>query len=138
LPYQLAALLAAASWATSSLIAAEPVRRLGGPRFCRIRMLYASGMLLALATVTGGWSSLSRDDVGMLAVSGLIGIVKMGRIVLSSLSLAFKGFAGGGGEADAAERTDLDIGPRNILLIEVGTVLGMFLLFWCNSRTTYN
>ena len=75
MPYQLAALLAAASWATSSLIAAEPVRRLGGPRFCRIRMLYASGMLLVLATVTGGWSSLSRDDLGLLAVSGLIGIL---------------------------------------------------------------
>jgi drug/metabolite transporter (DMT)-like permease len=75
LSYQLAALLAAASWATSSLIAAEPVRRLGGPRFCRIRMLYASGMLLVLATVTGGWSSLSRDDLGLLAVSGLIGIL---------------------------------------------------------------
>ena len=75
LSYQLAALLAAASWACSSLIAAEPVRRLGGPRFCRIRMLYVSGMLLTLATVTGGWSSLSRGDVGMLAVSGLIGLL---------------------------------------------------------------
>jgi drug/metabolite transporter (DMT)-like permease len=38
-------------------------------------MLYASGMLLILATVTGGWSSLSRDDLGLLAVSGLIGIL---------------------------------------------------------------
>ena len=38
-------------------------------------MLYASGMLLVLATVTGGWSSLSRDDLGLLAVSGLIGIL---------------------------------------------------------------
>ena len=37
-------------------------------------MLYASGMLLVLATVTGGWSSLSRDDLGLLAVSGLIEI----------------------------------------------------------------
>jgi len=75
LPYQLAALLAAASWACSSLIAAEPVRRLGGPRFCRIRMLYVSAMLVVLATVTGGWSSLSRDDVGLLAVSGVIGLL---------------------------------------------------------------
>ena len=68
--------------------------------------------------------------VGAIAVSGLIGIVKMGKIILSSLSLAFKGFAGGGGETERTERTDLDIGPRNILLIEIATVLGMFLLFW--------
>jgi len=68
--------------------------------------------------------------VGAIAVSGLIGIVKMGKIILSSLSLAFKGFTGGAGETESAERTDLDIGPRNILLIEIGTVLGMFLLFW--------
>ncbi len=38
-------------------------------------MLYASGMLLVLATVTGGWSSLSRDDLGLLPVPGLIGIL---------------------------------------------------------------
>ena len=69
--------------------------------------------------------------VGAIAVSGLIGIVKMGRIILSSLSLAFRSFSGGGGDAgEGAERTDLDIGARNVLLIEVGTVLGMFLLFW--------
>jgi drug/metabolite transporter (DMT)-like permease len=75
LPYQIAALLAATSWACSSLIAAEPVRRLGGPRFCRLRMLYVSAMLLALATVTGGWSTLEPSDLGLLAVSGLIGIL---------------------------------------------------------------
>jgi drug/metabolite transporter (DMT)-like permease len=75
LPYQIAALLAATSWACSSLIAAEPVRRLGGPRFCRIRMLYVSAMLLVLATATGGWSTLDPSDLGLLAVSGLVGIL---------------------------------------------------------------
>ncbi|MEC8999938.1 MAG: DMT family transporter [Actinomycetota bacterium] len=75
MPYQVAALRAATSWACSSLIAAEPVRRLGGPRFCRLRMLYVSGMLLALATATGGWSTLDRGDIGLLAVSGLVGLL---------------------------------------------------------------
>jgi drug/metabolite transporter (DMT)-like permease len=74
-PYQVAALLAATSWACSSLIAAEPVRRLGGPRFCRLRMLYVSGMLLVLTTATGGWSTLDRGDIGLLAVSGLVGLL---------------------------------------------------------------
>jgi len=75
MPYQVAALLAATSWACSSLIAAEPVRRLGGPRFCRLRMLYVSGMLFVLATATGGWSTLDRGDLGLLAVSGLVGLL---------------------------------------------------------------
>ena len=75
LSYQIAALLAATSWACSSLIAAEPVRRLGGPRFCRIRMLYVTAMLVLLATATGGWSTLDRGDMGLLAVSGLVGIL---------------------------------------------------------------
>jgi len=75
LPYQLAALLAASSWACSSLIAAEPVRRLGGPRFCRLRMLYVSGMLLLLATANGGWSTLDRGDFGLVALSGLVGLL---------------------------------------------------------------
>ena len=75
MPYQLAALLAAAAWACSSLIAAEPVRRLGGPRFCRLRMLYVCGMLLFLATVNGGWSTLDRGDFGLVALSGLVGLL---------------------------------------------------------------
>ncbi len=68
--------------------------------------------------------------VGAIAVSGLIGIVKMGKIILSSLSLAFRGFTGGAADEVDVERTDLDISPRNILLIEAGSVVAMFLLFW--------
>lgn len=74
LSYQLAALLAATSWALSSLIAAEPSRRLGGARFCRIRMLYVSVMLTTAATISGGWSTLNFSDTALVAVSGLIGI----------------------------------------------------------------
>ena len=38
-------------------------------------MLYVSAMLLVLATVTGGWSTLDASDLGLLAVSGLVGIM---------------------------------------------------------------
>ncbi|MDP6965319.1 MAG: DMT family transporter [Acidimicrobiales bacterium] len=74
LSYQLAALLAATSWALSSLIAAEPSRRLGGARFCRIRMLYVSVMLIIAATISGGLGTLNFSDTALVAVSGLIGI----------------------------------------------------------------
>ena len=74
LPYHVAALLAAASWALSSLIAAEPSRRLGGPRFCRIRMLHVSVMLSLAATISGGWGSILLEDLTLILVSGIIGI----------------------------------------------------------------
>ncbi len=74
MPYQIAALLAAASWACSSLVAAEPVRRIGGTRWCRIRMLWVCGMLVLWATLRNSWSSLESNDLGLLTLSGIIGI----------------------------------------------------------------
>jgi len=74
MPYQLAALTAAALWATSSLIAAEPVRRIGGPRFTRLRMVVVSAELVGLATLTGAWGSFAVADIGLVSVSGLVGL----------------------------------------------------------------
>lgn len=68
--------------------------------------------------------------IGCIAVAGMIGIIKMGKIILSSLSLAFKAFTGKDDEIEAPVRQDSDIAPRNALLIQVAAVLGMFLLFW--------
>ena len=68
--------------------------------------------------------------IGCIAVAGMIGIIKMGKIILSSLSLAFKAFTGKDQEIEAPVRQDSDIAPRNALLIQVAAVLGMFLLFW--------
>ena len=53
----------------------------------------------------------------------------MWKIIVSSLSLAFKGLVGGGDGSDNA-RTDRDMSPRNTFLIQIGSVVGMFLLFW--------
>ncbi len=67
--------------------------------------------------------------IGCIAVAGIIGILKMGKIILSSLSLAFKGLVGGDDGAGTV-RTDRDMTPRNTFLIQIGSVVGMFLLFW--------
>ncbi len=76
------------------------------------------------------WGTYIRPiGIGCIAVAGFIGIIKMSKIILSSLSLAFKGLTGGGG-GEAIERTDRDMSPRNTLLIQVGCVIGMFFLFW--------
>ena len=68
------ALLAAACWAVSSLFSALPAQRLGAFAFSRWRMLFASLLLWALALMGGGWRSLDASAMGLLALSGLIGI----------------------------------------------------------------
>ena len=67
--------------------------------------------------------------IGCIAMAGVIGILKMGKIVLSSLSLAFKGLMGSGDGSETI-RTDRDMAPRTTFLIQIGSVVGMFLLFW--------
>jgi putative OPT family oligopeptide transporter len=67
--------------------------------------------------------------IGCIAVAGIMGILKMWKIIVSSLSLAFKGLLGGV-DAGESERTDRDLQPRTTFLIQAGAVVGMFLLFW--------
>ncbi len=67
--------------------------------------------------------------IGCIAVAGIIGILKMGKIIVSSMALAFKGLVGGGDGSDVV-RTDRDMTPRNTFLIQIASVAGMFLLFW--------
>ncbi len=68
------ALLAAACWALAALFSAPASQRLGAFTFSRWRMLFASLILWAIALGTGGWRSLDASALGLLAVSGVIGI----------------------------------------------------------------
>ena len=69
--------------------------------------------------------------IGAIAMAGIIGILKMSRIILSSMSLAFKG----GSKAEGkAERTDLDLKPRTLLLIQGVCVIAMAVFFWFISK----
>jgi putative OPT family oligopeptide transporter len=71
--------------------------------------------------------------IGAIAVAGFIGIIKMGKIILSSLSLAFKG--GSKQEAGAKViRTQWDLKPRTLLAIQGACVLSMALFFFFLSR----
>ena len=67
--------------------------------------------------------------IGAIAVAGMISIIKMGKIILGSLSLGFKGIAGGKADTTDTPRTDLDIQPRNVMLLELLFVVGMFFIF---------
>ncbi len=74
MPFQVAALLAASSWAVGGLVAAEPSRLLGGPRFVRIRMVYVTLALTLIGLAVGGWPTVASTDWLPLAISGFIGL----------------------------------------------------------------
>jgi putative OPT family oligopeptide transporter len=67
--------------------------------------------------------------IGAIAMAGMISILKMGKIIVSSLSLGFKGILGGQADTSDTPRTDLDIQPRNVILLELFFTAVMFLVF---------
>ena len=70
--------------------------------------------------------------IGAIAMAGFIGIIKMGKIIVGSVSLAFKG-----GSKDKDEkpiRTEWDLKPRTLLLIQGACVLLMAAFFWFLSK----
>lgn len=68
------ALTAAGCWAVSSLFSASPAQRLGAIAFSRWRMLFASLILWGMALASGGWRELDAAALGLLALSGVVGI----------------------------------------------------------------
>ncbi|MDZ7937976.1 MAG: DMT family transporter [Rhodoferax sp.] len=72
--YDWLALGAACCWAITSLLSAPQARHLGAFAFTRWRMGLVLLMLLPIVLLSGGWRTLSPQVVGVLMVSGLIGI----------------------------------------------------------------
>lgn len=76
--------------------------------------------------------------IGAIAISGLIGIIRLGKIVVGSLSLGFKGFSKKAGAKAKVERTQEDMNPRNVLLIQIASTLAMGVLFFIVSSSNYD
>lgn len=72
--YDLFALGAAACWAVGGMTSVTPSRHLGAFAFTRWRMLLVAIMLWTVVAATDAWRSFSPDVVGLMALSGLIGI----------------------------------------------------------------
>jgi putative OPT family oligopeptide transporter len=79
--------------------------------------------------------------IGAIAVSGIIGLIRMSKIVFGSLALTLKGLIrkilqktvediAAKDQGEGAERTDRDMNRRSVALIQTGTVLLMALLFF--------
>jgi putative OPT family oligopeptide transporter len=75
--------------------------------------------------------------IGAIAVSGIIGILRMWKIVASSVTLGFKGFSKEmHASADATERTQRDMAPKDVLLITLASTLAMGALFFIVAMIT--
>lgn len=75
--------------------------------------------------------------IGAIALSGLIGIMRLGKIVAGSISLGFKGFSKQAGDVKKDERTQLDMDPKIVLLSQLASTLAMGVLFFIVSYGSY-
>ena len=73
--HELAALGTATCWATTGLIASDGIKAMGAFHFNVIRQLFVSLILVAFVSATGGWQGMSLEHVGILALSGIVGIL---------------------------------------------------------------
>lgn len=71
---ELAALTAATMWAFTGLITQPIVHHFGATATNRYRITFAGSILAILATVFGLWSTINLDGIGLLVLSGFIGI----------------------------------------------------------------
>jgi len=74
--------------------------------------------------------------IGAIAISGLVGILRMWKIVAGSITLGFKAFSSAGKKEPEAERTQLDMSPKNVLMIQLLSTLAMGLLFFGVAMVT--
>lgn len=81
-----AAFGASLCWAVGTLISTGPARALGAVAFNRIRMTLVFFMLAITATTYGGWQTIRMEDLGLLALSGFIGIFIGDTALFSGLS----------------------------------------------------
>jgi uncharacterized oligopeptide transporter (OPT) family protein len=117
----------------------DPHLAVGGAYAASIAKLAYAGKQIHLASAAPGtlFGAVVRPvGIGAIAVSAIIGILRMGKIVAGSVKLGFKGFKKGATAGPAEVRTDRDFSPKTVLLIELGAALLMGLLFFAVAMVT--
>ncbi|MCE0493498.1 DMT family transporter [Vibrio salinus] len=72
--YEWLALAAAFLWAVGSILSVEPAKYLGTFSYSRWRMGCTSITLTFIAWISGGWSTISGENIFPMMLSGFIGI----------------------------------------------------------------
>lgn len=75
--------------------------------------------------------------IGAIAVSGVIGLIRMGKIIAGSVSLGFKGLIKKGDHV-VPPRTNRDMRPTSVLLIQLCSTIAMGVLFFVVSHGSYS
>ncbi|MBI5534256.1 MAG: oligopeptide transporter, OPT family [Deltaproteobacteria bacterium] len=68
--------------------------------------------------------------IGAIAVSGIIGMIRMGKIIVGSVSLGVKGLFMKSVDQSTVPRTARDMNPKLVILIQAGCAALMGLLFF--------
>lgn len=68
--------------------------------------------------------------IGAIATAGILGLIRMGKIIISSVSLGFKGIGQKAGADDSVPRTQKDLSPSKVLLIQGVVTLLLGILFF--------
>jgi len=119
--------------------AADPHTALGPAYAASTATLAYAGNTIHLASAAPGtlFGAVVRPvGIGAIAVSAIIGILRMGKIVVGSVALGFKGFGKKGAVAATDVRTDRDMSPKTVLQIELGAALLMGILFFVVAMVT--
>jgi len=74
---------------------------------------------------------VQKLGIGAIAMAGIIGVIKMGKIILSSFSVGVREISRGSKRRQGdIPRTDLDLSMRNTMLLLLGVFVLIFLAFW--------
>ena len=96
----------------------------------------AQGLVIAEMSASDIFATFVKPiGIGAIAVSGFIGIIKMGSIILKSVTLGFKGILSKDDSSAKPQRTDWDMKPRNVMIIQLASALAMGLLFFIVTST---
>ncbi len=101
--------------------------------------LHYAGQEYVIAKMSAGQifgAFVKPIGIGAIAVSGIIGMIRMGKIIVGSVSLGFKsiGKKATAGEAKA-ERTNHDMHPKSVILLQLASMVAMGGLFFAVSAT---
>lgn len=85
------------------------------------------------------WGTFIRPiGIGAIATAGVIGLIRMGKIIVGSVSLGFKSVGKRREAGDGGPRTERDISPSKVLLIQGVTTLALGLLFFVVCLAHYS
>ncbi|MDR0965721.1 MAG: oligopeptide transporter, OPT family [Myxococcales bacterium] len=97
------------------------------------------GQTFDIATMSSGqiFSAFVKPiGIGAIAVSGIIGMIRMGKIIAGSVSLGFKSLTSGKGALVEEERTQRDMDPKLVLAVQFISALLMAALFFVVAVTS--